>query len=299
MGGWLPNGGALMAYEVGYLLARKLDAPLYVVRVRDETAPSANFQYSGTAQLIDDKAFLAQCAPDDILVLNPSFHYRLWSLACPARILTYAQHFATFQFLDPGAERYVCASHHIRDHLRKNYGIGARVIWPFVPEGMPAPMPWSEKDDRIVVNFKGAPAVTREILDFLYANGVRKNELVMLKPGLRADLLKTINRSRWFFTPTVTEGFGIIPLEAMALGSIVIGLDGFGGRDYFTTRNSRVVPLREIRELPSILAERGAISGPEDIAEAAKATALAYSRARFHRDWSEELDVFLSGDRLA
>ena len=44
--------------------------------------------------------------------------------------------------------------------------------------------------------------------------------------------LKMLGERRYFITLSAAEGFCLPALEAMAMGTSVVGFDGFGGRDY-------------------------------------------------------------------
>jgi len=47
---------------------------------------------------------------------------------------------------------------------------------------------------------------------------------------------------------SVAEGFGLVPLEAMAMGSVVVGFDGYGGREHLTPgANCAVAAARPAR----------------------------------------------------
>ncbi len=46
----------------------------------------------------------------------------------------------------------------------------------------------------------------------------------------QSEMLALIARARYILMLTEMEGFGLIPLEAMVLGTIPVGSDEYGGR---------------------------------------------------------------------
>src|SRR3569832_1099493 len=89
---------------------------------------------------------------------------------------------------------------------------------------------------------------------------------------------------------SAAEGFGLVPLEAMALGTLVIGYDGFGGRQYLRSgENCLVAPYPQIDRVADLLIE--AVANParsEALAARGPGTAAAFSYAAFRRAWIRE-----------
>jgi len=81
-----------------------------------------------------------------------------------------------------------------------------------------------------------------------------------------------------------------VPLEAMAMGTMVVGYDGFGGRHYMRAgENCDVAPYPDIERVAEMLIN--AIRTPgrsEEIAARGVKTAAQYSRESFRRAWIEE-----------
>jgi hypothetical protein len=50
------------------------------------------------------------------------------------------------------------------------------------------------------------------------------------------------------------ESFGLVPLEAMAAGAVVVGFDGYGGKEFATTRNGLWLPPDHFEETADALA---------------------------------------------
>ena len=74
----------------------------------------------------------------------------------------------------------------------------------------------------------------KEVLHLLELRGVLDDwELVPIWRRSEADTADLLRSSSIFLSFSVREGFGLPPCEAMACGCLVVGFDGFGGREYF------------------------------------------------------------------
>ena len=111
----------------------------------------------------------------------------------------------------------------------------------------------------------------------------------------RGELLDELARSRIYFSAVTAEGFGLIPLEAMSLGCIVLGLDGHGSRDYLRHgENSFCVKLKNLRLLPGLFNEIvDSLDEMDSIVDNAIETASYYSYERFRLAWTKVLERFL------
>ncbi|MEO8959590.1 MAG: glycosyltransferase, partial [Rudaea sp.] len=97
-----------------------------------------------------------------------------------------------------------------------------------------------------------------------------------------------IGSVRYFLTLSAAEGFGLVPLEAMAMGTTVIGYDGYGGRHYMRAdENCRVAPYAQIERIAEMLID--AVNDPASSAPLAargRETANGYDYATFRESWS-------------
>ena len=66
---------------------------------------------------------------------------------------------------------------------------------------------------------------------------------------------RRIRESLFFLSLSDQEGFGLPPAEAMATGSIVIGYDGVGGAEYFTSETGFPIPDGDLVAFVACLAE--------------------------------------------
>jgi glycosyltransferase involved in cell wall biosynthesis len=97
------------------------------------------------------------------------------------------------------------------------------------------------------------------------------------------------------------EGFGLVPLEAMAMGTTVIGFDAFGGREYMRPgKNCLVTSYPDIEGVAErLVAALGAPALAERLAEAGRLTALQFGYQRFRAAWQDQFRRFLAADRVA
>jgi len=183
--------------------------------------------------------------------------------------------------------------------VRTVYDLDVRVIPPFIQlERMPDATDWLRRPAHLVLPYrKGMPEVwelswqrLREIV------AQRAPHITFAEPlaasGMpQAELFAKIACVRYFLALSAAEGFGLVPLEAMALGATVIGYDGFGGRQYMRPgENCAVASYPDIERVADLLI--AAIEHPERSAQMAvrgRETALQYSYSAFRQSWVQEL----------
>ena len=71
-------------------------------------------------------------------------------------------------------------------------------------------------------------------------SGVDLGRLLDPSPLPQTDFLARLGACRYLVSLSAAEGFGLVPLEAMAMGTTIIGFDGFGGREYM--RSGKKLP---------------------------------------------------------
>lgn len=298
MGGYVPHGGTRMAYEIGLVGYQELGLDIRVVTVGGERADSGIFTYPVPFSTVGRDAFFDEVEPQDLLICNPSFSDGSIGLRVQARKLMYIQGFNSYTTLDGWFDSYTAVSSFVRDHVRAVYGREVPVIPPFIDQPPFAPPPWNARPEAsIYFHLKGPPEQQALLFERL------RVEVEALSPRLAATIDWTapmakgdvpnaefrarLGRSRYFVTLSVAEGFGLVPLEAMAAGCTVIGFDGFGGRDYMHAHiNCAVRSYPDIAGVAADLVEL--MEQPERaarLAEAGLGTAAVYSHARFRGAW--------------
>ena len=296
-----PSGGGRMLYGIAEVLATEFGAEVIVVDVGGEAHAPDRFSYPLALPSIDVDGYRAAAREDDLLVMSPAFSHLWLGRTAPRRKLMYLQHFNTFRVLDTFFSDYVCVSRHTRDMLRATYGIRAQVIPAFIEPVAQAPPDWTERPDgRVLVNLKGDRGLNMQLLEEirsgLAARGVAAEFVDPVQGGVQhAELMRTLGNHRYLLTLTESEGFGLLPLEAMARGVAVVGFDGFGGRDYMRQgRNSLCHPFPQVdRVIDSLTLLLTDASRARAIALAGQQTARGFNRARFRSAWHRALDALV------
>lgn len=303
IGAYLPNGGTHMAYHIGRILERDFGVSAIAVQVGDETPAHGIHAYDLAMPQVTLAQMEEAIRADDILIANPSFSSHQFGWRLPGFKLCYVQGFSTYALLDRGFDHYVAVSSFVHDFLRTVYALDTRVIAPFIDvEAMPSVPAWDARPARRVLPYRKGIAevweqsharlrdiVTRRAPHIEFADPLVGSDIA------QQDLFAQIGGTRYFLTLSAAEGFGLVPLEAMALGCTVIGYDGFGGRQYMRSgENCRVAPYPQIERVADMLI--AAVDDPASssrIAQRGQQTASEFNYAAFRTAWIEELSAAL------
>jgi glycosyltransferase involved in cell wall biosynthesis len=115
------------------------------------------------------------------------------------------------------------------------------------------------------------------------------------RPFPHPSLISRLGSCRYLVSLSPAEGFGLIPLEAMAMGTVVLGFDGFGGREYMRSgQNCLVTTYPDLEGLThQIIAAVRDQALAERLSKEGRITAQAYTYARFRAAWHDEFRRFL------
>lgn len=300
-GARIPTAGAFMAYHLGRILHRHFGYALFDVEVFP--VRQQIFQYDIAPENLPLADLQATIRDDDVLIANPSFSDHMLGLKMRGRKVMYVQDFKTFTYLDCHFDHYVSVSGVVQKFLAAVYGIKAPVIPPFIQiNRMPAARPWRERPPRsIVVYVKRSSPEHLAVLDFLHARFAELRpdipfNTVLKDRGLRhQEFMETLAAARYAMVLSIAEGFGLVPLEAMALGCTVTGLDGIAGLDYMRPgENCLCLPFRDVKALPQAL---GQLMDDEPFAERLAGegikTAQRYGYAQFKSAWIKQFSAML------
>ena len=299
VGAYLPNGGTLMAYHLGRILERDFAIPAIAVTLGGENADLGIHAYDLRMPGVTVAEMERQIGARDILIVNPSFSPYQFGWRLPGFKLCYVQDFKTYALLDRKFDHYVAVSDFVGAFLRTVYDLDVSVIPPFINlDALPPSPPWLQRPPSQVLPYhKGMPEVwelsfarVRELL-------ARRAPQITLAEPLAAsgvpqrELFARIGAVRYLLMLSAAEGFGLVPLEAMAMGTAVAGYDAFGGRHYMRSgENCYVAPYPEIERVVDLLIE--AVNAPErsaQVAQSGRETAQRYSYAVFRAAWVAEL----------
>jgi hypothetical protein len=305
VGAYLPNGGAYMAYHIGRILHLDFQVDVAAITLGHEHARNHVFHYDPAFPTMSIEEMENTITDGDLLIANPSFSSHLFGLRLPGRKLMYVQGFNTFTLLDRGFDHYVCVSGFVAKFLAATYGIRAPIISAFIAaERFPSALPWrSRPAESILIHVKGDPNYQNIVLTRLRDAVARELPRINLDeiinaPVTHADFVARLGTARYLVSLSAAEGFGLVPLEAMAMGTTVIGFDGFGGREYMRSgENCLVTSYPDIEGVATRLV--AALRAPEladRLAERGRLTASHFTYERFRTAWCDELQRFLGAE---
>jgi hypothetical protein len=298
VGAYLPNGGTRMAWHVGRILELDFGVPVTAVTVADETPDHGIHAYDLAMPRVSLTQMEQEIGADDILVANPSYSSHTFGLRLPGFKLCYVQGFSTYDLLDLKFDHYVAVSDFVAEFLRP-FGVAARVIPAFVElDDLPAAPEWAQRPALTVLPYrKGLAHVWDASFTRLRERVAQRAPEIEFAEALASadvphhELLARLGSARYLLSLSAAEGFGLVPLEAMAMGTLVCGYDGFGGRQYMRPgENCAVAPYPDV----DLVAERliAAVCDPQSgaqMAQRGRETAAHYSYAAFRRAWIDEL----------
>lgn len=300
-GALLPTGGAYMAYHLGRILHLYFGYELFDVAVF--AVESQIFRYDTPMTTVSIADMESMITDDDLLIANPSFSQLLFGLRLPGRKIMYVQDFRTFLLLDCHFDMYVAVSSVVSRYIYALYGIGAPVIPPFIQlNRMPQTRPWRERPEGSALVYIKNPSPEHRVmmsdLERMLGGRTPQIDLSNVLEGRNLghqEFLQAIGSVRYFVNMSIAEGFGLVPLEAMAMGTMVTGVDGLAGRDYMRPgENCLAGSIKDLRSLPDTiyraftddaLALRCVAAG--------KQTARLYGYAPFKAAWIRQFSEFL------
>jgi hypothetical protein len=309
IGAYLPNGGTYMAYHLGRILHLDFGLEVTVVGLGDERLDNGIFHYDVNFPVISIADMEQRIVDEDVLLANPSFSNYFFGPRLPGRKLMYIQDFKTFALLDRYFSHYVCVSSFVARFIRMTYELRAPVIPAFIElDRLPTAPAWRDRPaGSILIHLKGDPTFRRVALAKLREAVARRVpgidlDHILDQPALpQADFLARLGACRHLVSLSPAEGFGLVPLEAMALGTTIIGFDGFGGREYMRPgKNCLVTSYPDIEGVAErLVAALGEPAFAEQLAGAGRLTALQFGYRRFRAAWHDQFRRFLATDRIS
>lgn len=300
-GAKIQTGGAYMAYHIGRILARHYGYEPIDVHLFD--TGEQIFNYDTPMMTITAPDMERAISNEDILVVNPAFSPFLFGLRLPGRKIMYIQDFRTFQLLDCHCDLYLSVSQLVARHVHALYGISTHVIPAFIDTENTRPLlPWDKRPPGTALVYMKNPSREHQILlQFLRhrlkitAPHIDLSHVIEGRGMPHAKFLQQLGEVRYLVNLSLAEGFGLVPLEAMAMGTLVTGVDGLAGTDYIESgRNAVTGSIRDLRMVP------GAVQRAFEDDELAKKcvqngayTAALYSYEAFKNAWLRELVPFL------
>ncbi len=301
VGALLPTGGAYMAYHLGRLLHlhfgyELMDVAVYKVERRI-------FRYDTDIATISLADLDKTITDDDILIANPSFSQFLFGLRLKGRKIMYIQDFRTFLLMDCHFDLYVSVSSVVSRYVYALYGVASPVIPAFIQlSRMPQALPWHQRPAGSALTYMKNPSYEHKLLltdlSEKLAKKAPRAQLTTILEGrnmTHIDFLRRIGEHRYFVNMSLAEGFGLVPLEAMAMGCTLTGVDGLAGGDYMRPgENCLTGSIRNLKGLADIVASAfndEALAGR--VAEKGQITAGLYGYQPFKSAWIRQFSEFL------
>ena len=292
VGGYIPRGGTLMAYQLGRILHEHFGMECRIVTVGDESSSSSVFRYEKVFESIPLAQLAESIGPQDILIANPSFSNHLFGFRLNCVKLMYVQGYSTYSCIDGGFQHYVCVSSFVRDFVRFVYGIEAPVIPAYI-DGEPVPdaPAWSSRPTADALVW--AKKFKAEFIEAFQKSMQKRHpdlsyNLVEMPERLsRGRFIELMGQRRYLLALSPVEGFGLPSLEAMSRGTTVVGFHGNGGLEYMRDGiNCAVAAYPQFDAIADRFAAllRDPRRG-EQFAEQGIRDAAGFTKARFEDSW--------------
>ncbi len=138
-----------------------------------------------------------------------------------------------------------------------------------------------------------------QVLGILNIRGALDGVRVVAIDGMNEkQVAETMKQSMFFLSFGYPEGCPLPPCEAMACGCLVIGYDGFGGREYFKPEFSYPISVGDISGFASCVEEQIALA-KSDIASINNKTKIASDYVReVYSDKQEQADILACWEHL-
>ena len=249
------SGGIKTAYRHAELLAEMgFDASVY----QPEGVPS---WFETSAKVLRS---LSAPAPGDVLVFPEAINGPLVELArtkTPATKVLFcqAQYYALFNAIPPEEfralfDRAACQSALAKGFIERVLHFENVAVTPcFIDRALFHPR---EKTMQIAAIPKKLPRETAAISSVfrLKYPEFRSIPWAVIENKPEREIADIFGRSTIVLSLPFLESFGLVPLEAMASGAIVVGFHGHGAREYATAENGFWFPSDHIEETADALA---------------------------------------------
>ena len=290
-----------MAHWIGRVASEAFGFELIGIEASDDTTGPRMYGDPTIPITIPAAGVETIATPDDLLICNPSFSGLGLGRAFPGRSICYVQGLDTFPLLDKFTH-YVSVSSAVAGYLSLIYGIQTRVIPPFltIPSEL-SRQRWADKASSILMLVKqGGPLHQMVLKDTIDSIESACPDLpVIITEGYaltQREFLRRLSEHKFVLAFSPQEGFGLTPLEAMACGAVVLGLNGVGGRDYMRPGdNCLAVEWVDHERIAALTAQ--AFNDPalcERISHAAMQTASEFTLKRFQASWRTEIGKVLA-----
>lgn len=283
-----------MLYQVGRVCYERFNSAVFIVQNRSEKKGEKRFHYPYDFPIVTMGEMRKMITNKDLFICNPTHSRYSFGSRLPAQTVMYLQGVNTYTNLDQNFDHYVSVSGFVRRHALSKYNVDSHVIHPFVDlDTFNQGLPWEQRNKQILVLAykKETMRLLRKFMKRYQLKYPLRTVTFKKVENLSQKQLATImGKHQYYLTLTPIEGFGLPPLEAMASGCAVFGFNGYGGMEYFNTKNSCVSEYRNFGPLVEYLHE---IDQNPDVgiplSKNAVTTAKKFSFAHFKAEWGRYL----------
>jgi hypothetical protein len=281
------TGGIKTAHRHAELLGEMgFDAYVY----QPEGPPS---WFESKAKLIKTRNFATE--PGDVLVFPEVLSGMLAELAaarlavkkilfCQAQFYTLFNAVPPARYVDLGFERVACQSAIAKGFLERVLHLSDVAIIPcYIDPDLFHVRPKSRQIALIPKKLPREAAVIQSLFSLKYPH--LKSGWAIVDKKSERETAEIFGTSSVVLSLPFLESFGLVPLEAMASGAIVVGFTGYGGKEYATPENGFWFAPDHMEEVADALAY--VLDGLERrdpklarMLEAGAATAARYSKER-------------------
>jgi hypothetical protein len=160
---------------------------------------------------------------------------------------------------DIGINTVICCSRQVANHVERYYGVPDV---PVIPCGIETPPDVSHRKE-LVISFmpRKAPFEAGFIIDLFHRRYPQFHDIkwIAIDGQSHREAMRLLASSALFLSLAHREGFGLPPIEAMSLRTLVVSFHGGGGLEYASPRNGywvnegdltqRVLELKSCLEL--------------------------------------------------
>lgn len=295
------NGGHLMAHQIGVILQKFFNCEVIAVNENSiEKDDSSIFNTTKQFKSVVIRDLIRNIQPNDILIGQPSFSSYMLGAQLICKKIMFVQGFSTYSLIDGFFDHYVAVSPFVQQFLKSTYNIDSTVISPFLNlSQMPDRIDGENKKKEVLVYPKFRKDNFKLFFQILEKQLIENNipyKLMEERKMNQSDFLTEVNEYQYLLSLSVAEGFGLIPLEAMYLGTIPFGFDGFGGRTYMKHQeNSMMVSYPDLDKIvPSILEVMQNKELEMKLYNNAISTAEEYTYNQYEKKWTSFFNQILN-----
>lgn len=296
IGAYGRNGGNDMNHHIGRVCKELFDLETRSVGIGTSVyEPNNIFDHEYIFEQYDLQEFFTQCQDSDLVISNPSFSPYLIGYKTNATKIMYVQHYNTYNKLDLGFDKYIAVSDIVRKAVKSIYDINAEII-PAFTNDVEKITPLTQKKNGVFIYPKSMDGYYYHFMEKIEDAIKDLPRYLLSAPLNRKELMSIIDQHKYFITFSIDEGFGLVSLEAMKRGCVVLGFDGYGGREFMQKGHNCLTS--SYPDWQSIVANLNKCLTDETYAATISQNAIEsandFNRERFYNSWEKAIKEALN-----